>query len=161
MFQRTLPLLNRKSTHALAPSPYTTVELPRWLAWAVVAVTVEDVEGSPTTMSITPRFEMWHSVAGAGEYERIVGTTFTPPYFALSAATNPFLLPDGDWQPFTNVNPPASGLSQAKTIRGGFPWRLRLDWSFTGGNSPAALISAIVYAMEATEPSGWKPPPGF
>jgi hypothetical protein len=161
MFQRTLPLLNRKSTHALGASPYTTVELPRWLAWAVVAVTIEDVEGSPTAMSITPRFEMWHSVTGGGEFERMVGTSFTPPYFPITAASNPFLLPDGDWKPFTTVDPPASGLSQAKTIRGGFPWRLRLDWSFTSGTSPAAAISAIVYAMEATDTTSMKPPPGL
>jgi hypothetical protein len=161
MFQRTLPLLNRKSTAALAPSPYATVELPRWLAWAVVAVTVEGVTGNPTAMTITPRFEMWHSVAGAGEFERLVGTSFTPPWFVITAASNPFLLPDGDWQSFTNVNPPASGLSQARTIRGGFPWRLRLDWSFTGGSGPAAYLSAIAYVMEATEPTAHKPLPGL
>jgi hypothetical protein len=149
MFMRTLPLLNRKSTAALAPSPYTTVELPRWLDRAVVAVTVETVTGSPTAMAITPSFQMWHSVAGGGEFERLVGTSFTPPWFDLSADTNPWLLPDGDWAPFTTVTPGPGGLSQAKTIRGGFPWRLKLHWTFTGGTGPGAYISAIAYVMEA------------
>lgn len=150
MMVRTHPLLNRKSTATLGPSPYATVEIPRWLDRAIVIVTIEAVTGSPSAMTITPKFELWHSVAGGGEFERLVGTSMEPPWFVITSSTNPWLLPDGDWTPFTNVSLGASGASQAKTIRGGAPWRLRLDWNFVGGSSPAALISAIAYCMEAT-----------
>jgi hypothetical protein len=146
---RTLPLLNGKSTNALG-STYTTCELPRWLDRAIVAITIESVLGAPSAMSITPKFEMWHSVAFGGEFERLVGTSAPPPWFGITASTNKWLLPDGDWVPFTNVSPGASGISQAKTIRGGFPWRVRIDSSFTGGTSPSAKISMIAYVLEAT-----------
>lgn len=158
---RTLPLLNRKSTAALAPSPYVAVEMPRWFARSFVVVTIEAVTGSPTAMSITPSFEAWHSVAGDSEFERTIGSTFTPPWFDINAASNPSVFPDGDFAAFTNVAPPANGNSAMKTILGGFPWRLKLAWTFTGGSAPAAQISAMAYCSEDTVPTAAKPAPGF
>lgn len=157
---RTLPLFSRKSVWALGDG-YTSIEIPRWFSTCRVMFTLESVSGAPSAMSITPSFQAWHSIAGDSEYERIVGSSFTPPWFDINAASNPSVFPDGDFTPITNVAPGASGVSQMKTIMGGFPWRLKLKFTMTGGTSPIAQVSAMVFAAEDIVPVPPRPLPGL
>jgi hypothetical protein len=155
---RAIPILSSYASSSMT-SPFISPEMPRNLDSAVVIVSVESISGSPSTATITPKFQIWHSHVGGNQEEVILGGAGTSPldsWFDITVAANPYLLPDGDWAATTNVAAAvlATPISVFKTIRGGFPWRLNLAWAFTGGSSPSMKISAMAYCME-------RPLPGF
>lgn len=149
---RNVPILSSYSTSSMT-SPYLSPEMPRNLDSALVIVTVESVSGSPSTATITPKFQVWHSHVGGNQEEIILGGTGTSPvdsWFDIGVTANPYLMPDGDWAATTDVKAAvvATPISVFKTIRGGFPWRLSIAWAFTGGTSPSMKISAMAYCNE-------------
>lgn len=149
---RNVPILSGFSTSSMT-SPYVSPEMPRNLDSALVIVTVESISGSPSTATITPKFQVWHSHVGGNQEEVVLGGAGTSPvdsWFDITNANNPYLLPDGDWAAATNVAAAvlATPISVFKSLRGGFPWRLSLAWAFTGGTSPSMKISAMAYCAE-------------
>jgi hypothetical protein len=149
---RALPLLAAYTTASMT-APFLGPEMPREMTDALVMVTVESISGGPATATITPHFQVWHSILGGNQEEVFSGGAGTDPtnsWFNIVAANNPSMLPDGDWASATDVSAAvlATPVAVFKTIRGGFPWRLRLDWALTGGASPAMKISAIAYIRE-------------
>jgi hypothetical protein len=159
---RTVSLLNRKSTAALGTSPYTTIELPRQAKSIRLALAVESVTGGPSAMTLTPTFEFLMPSGGGGQFESLVNANAGfPAWYALPAASNPHALPDGEFAAFTNVSLPTGGEGQLKTVRGGAPVRLKIAWSFTGGTSPAALLTATAFIEEPDPVSTAKPEPGL
>lgn len=155
---RAIPLLNNFATSSMT-SPFVSPELPRNLTDAVVVITVESISGAPTAATITPQFQLWHSVIGGNQEEVFLGGSGVNPdvsWLALTAAQNPSLLPDNDWPVGLDVSAATTGapVMVARRISGGFPWRLSLAWALTGGTSPAMKISAIAYCREI-------PTPGF
>jgi hypothetical protein len=154
---RAVPILSGYSSSNMT-SPYQSPEMPRNLDSALVIVTVESISGSPSTATITPKFQVWHSHVGGNQEEVILGGAGTSPldsWFDIAVAANPYMLPDGDWASATDVKAAvlATPISVFKTLRGGFPWRLSLAWAFTGGTSPSMKISAMAYCMERPGPS--------
>jgi hypothetical protein len=151
--------LNAYST-ANMTSPFLSPEMPRAIQDALVVVTVESVSGSPTTVTISPMFQYWHSIIGGNQEEVIDGGSGISPtisWFTVAAVSNPSLLPDGDWPVAQDVSAAETAntpVSFARRIDGGFPWRLNVAWAFTGGTSPAMILSAIAYCREG-------PPGGF
>lgn len=154
---RAIPILSSYSSSSMT-SPYISPEMPRNLDSALVIVTVESISGSPSTATITPKFQVWHSHVGGNQEEVILGGAGTSPldsWFDIGVTANPYLMPDGDWAATTDVKAAvlATPISVFKTLRGGFPWRLSLAWAFTGGSSPSMKISAMAYCMERPSPS--------
>lgn len=151
---RTIPLLSGAITGTNpTTSPWVGPEMPRNLTDALVVVTVGGLTGAPTAATITPKFQLWHSVIGGNQEEVILGGTGVSPansWFDLSAAQNPSLLPDGDWPSALSVVAAtvSAPIAVARTIRGGFPWRLQLAWALTGGTSPTAELNVIAYCRE-------------
>ncbi len=155
---RTIPLLSGYSTSNMT-SPFVTPEMPRNIEDALVMVTVESVTGSPTTATITPSFEVWHSHVGGNQEEVILGGSGTSPldsWFTIQSAQNPSMLPDGAWPTALDVSTAvvATPISTFRRIGGGFPWRLKIAWNLAGGSTPTLTISAIAYVREL-------PAPGF
>ena len=155
---RTVPILSSEST-ANMTSPYQSPEMGRNLIDAVVIVTVESISGGPSVATVSPTFQIWHSVIGGNQEEVIDGGSGTSPvnsWATLAAAANPSLMPDGDWPVSINVAGATLTSPVMTTLRidGGFPWRLNLAWALTGGTSPSMLLSAIAYLREL-------PAPGF
>ncbi len=155
---RLVPLLSGYST-ANMTSPFLSPELPRNLRDALVVVTVEALTGAPSTATVSPRFQVWHSHVGGHQDEVILGGSGASPvdtWFDIAAVTNPSLLPDGDWPVGLDVSGAvlATPVATFRRIDGGFPWRLRIAWALTGGSSPAMSLSAIAYCREL-------PPSGF
>jgi hypothetical protein len=149
---RTLPLLSSFSTANLS-APFLSPEMPRDLLDATVVVSVESISGAPSAATLTPKFQIWHSVIGGNQDEVYTGASGTDPtnsWYDIGSAANPGMLPDGDWAAALDVSAAAlaSPVAMFKTIRGGFPWRLKLNWSLTGGTAPAMKISAIAYCRE-------------
>lgn len=151
---RTIPLWNGLWTTGLT-SPLLSPEMPRGMHDAVVAIAVEQVQGAPTTATITPTIQLWHPTvggnwvengggSGAGLYPRFSWQT-------LSAAENPSLLPDGDFPATLNVSAATTSTPVYITRRvdGGFPWRLSLAWTLTGGTSPKIGLSVNVFIRES------------
>lgn len=159
---RTISLLNRKSTASLGASPYTTIELPRQIKSLRLALAIEAVTGAPSAMTITPSFEFLMPSGGGGQFESQVNAqSGFPAWYPLPAAANPYALPDGDFTPFTTVALGAVGEAQLKMVRGGAPVRLKLAWSFTGGTSPAALVTATAFLEEPEPTPAYKPTLGM
>lgn len=153
---RNVPILSGYST-ANMTSPFISPEMPRNLDSALVIVTVEEISGSPSTATISPKFQVWHSHVGGNQEEVILGGTGTSPedsWFDITVTGNPYVLPDGDWPATVNVAPATLTVpvSVFRTLRGGFPWRLRLSWAFTGGTTPSMRISAMAYCAERLGP---------
>lgn len=164
-----LVLLNNADTSILGSdggaagtSPWVSPELPRNMLDAFVIVTVESVSGAPTTATITPKFQAWHSVIGGNVEEVVGGGAGVVPdisWFDIATATNPSLLPDGDWPSAFDVHT-ATATTPVSTMRSvvgrGYPWRLKVAWAFTGGTTPQMKISAIAYVRHGDE-SGYDP----
>lgn len=149
---RPVPILSGYLTSNMT-SPYVSPEMPRDLVDATVIVTVEQVNGSPTTATISPKFQIWHSHVGGHQDEVILGGAGASPYdtwFDITAAANPNTLPDGDWPSSFDVSTAtlAAPKSVFRTIRGGFPWRLVIPWALAGGTTPSLRISAMAYCRE-------------
>lgn len=156
---RAMPILSSYSTASLTNPWKDCTEQGRNIDSALVVVTVESISGSPSTATLSPKFQVWHSHVGGNQEEVILGGSGTSPYdswFDVGVTDNPNLLPDGDWPAAKDVKAATLTvpISMYKTIRGGFPWRLTLSWAFTGGTSPSMKISAMAYYKEL-------PPPGF
>lgn len=153
MRTRTIPLLSYFSIGTIS-SPWLGPEMPRSAYDALVVVTCEAVTGSPGAATVTPKFQLWHSVIGGNQEEVVNGGSGVDPtnsWFDLGATANPSLLPDGDWAATADVSAATTSapvIVGAKTIRGGFPWRLKLAWALTGGTSPTMRLSAIAYLRE-------------
>lgn len=150
--------LNKYSTlnHSIAATgPFYTSEQGRDYLDSVTVITVEKILGAPTTVTITPKFQLWHSVIGGNQTEANTGASGVDPVISwvdLSAASNPSLLPDGDWPTALDVSGAGTGYTTpviiARRISGGFPWRLKINWAFTGGTSPRIELSAVTYSRE-------------
>lgn len=155
MQTRTLPILNACTTTTIGTSPYVGPQMPRSVYDALVVVTVEAVSGAPSAATITPSFEVWHSVVGSNFFETFestnAGLSPVTSWFAVSNANNPSLLPDGDWPAALDVHS-ATVSAPVSTFKSfvprGAPWRLKIAWAFTGGTTPALTISAIAYLRE-------------
>jgi len=144
-------LINYNTT--LMTSPFITSEQSRDYLDAVVVITAESIVGAPTTVTITPKFQLWHSVVGGNQEEVNTGGSGVDPtnsWVDLSAASNPSLLPDGDWPTSFDVSTAATAtpVILARRISGGFPWRLKISWAFTGGTAPGIRLSAMTYGRE-------------
>lgn len=148
---RHVPLLSGFTTASMT-SPYVSPEMPRNIEDALVIVTVESITGTPTGMTVTPTFEVWHSHVGTQQDEVVISGTGLSPvdsWFPIAAATNPSMMPDGDWPVGLDVVGAITvPVATFRRIGGGFPWRLRLAWAFTAGTTPAARISAMAYCRE-------------
>lgn len=155
---RTIPILTGWLTSA-GTSPFYSAELPRNMESAIVVVTAEAITGSPSAATISPEIQLWHSHVGGNQEEVILGGTGLSPvdsWLTLNATDNPSLLPDGAFAASIDV---AAATTSAPTIKvkrvlGGFPWRLKIGWSLTGGTNPAIRLSAVAYVKEL-------PPVGF
>jgi hypothetical protein len=155
MITRTLPILNAATTTTIGASPYVSPPMKRSIVDAVVMVTVEAVSGVPATATISPTFEVWHSVVG-GNYFEVYETTNPglPPtlsWFPIVAASNPSMLPDGDWPATTDVSGATVGAPVSvfrSIIPRGAPWRIKIAWALTGGIAPTLTIDAICYQRE-------------
>lgn len=152
MTVRALPLLNSFSTSSMT-APFLTAEMPREILDATVVVTVESISGTPTTATISPKLQLWHSVIGGNQEEVYSGASGTDPtnsWFDIKYANNPSMLPDGDFPTALDVSAAtlAVPVSTFRTVRGGFPWRLSLSWAFTGGTTPSMKISAMAFVRE-------------
>lgn len=152
MTVRAIPLLNAFSTASMT-APFLTAEMPREMLDATVVVTVESISGAPTTATISPKLQLWHSVVGGNQEEVFSGASGTDPtnsWFDIKAANNPSMVPDGDFPTTFDVAAAtiAMPLSTFRTVRGGFPWRLSLSWAFTGGTTPSMKISAMAFVRE-------------
>jgi hypothetical protein len=152
-------MTNRPNVHLInystlnMTSPFLTSEQSRDYLDVVTVITVEKINGSPATATLSPTFQLWHAVVGGNQDEVNTGGTGVDPansWLTLSAASNPSLLPDGDWPVNLDVSGAAvaTPIILARRILGGFPWRLKLDWAFTGGSSPSMQISAMSYCRE-------------
>lgn len=155
---RSVPLLSGYTTASMT-SPFVSPEMPRNLQDALVIVTVESISGSPTTATITPSFEVWHSHVGTNQEAVVLGGSGASPvdsWFTINSTSNPSMLPDGSWPVGLDVSAAvlATPISTFRRIDGGFPWRLRIAWAFTGGSTPSMKISAMAYCREL-------PAPGF
>jgi hypothetical protein len=155
MLTRTVPLLNACTTGTIGSSPFVSPQMPRSIYDALVIVTVENCSGAPSTATITPSFEVWHSVVGGNYFEvyETSGSGLSPAssWFAVSNANNPSMLPDGDWPATTDVHSAtvSAPVSVFKSfVPRGAPWRLKVAWAFSGGTSPALTISAQAYLRE-------------
>jgi hypothetical protein len=156
MTVRTIALLNAQSTTATPTftSPWQSPEMPRDFLDATVVVSVENCTGSPSLAIISPVFQVWHSIVG-GNPEEVVdppggGTSPVNSWYNLVGNNNPSMLPDGDWPQTWDVSGAVitAPVGLVNTIRGGFPWRLQISWTLTGGTTPALSISAIAYVRE-------------
>lgn len=154
MRTRTIPLLNYVDVVAsLGGSPWKGPEMPRSIYDALVVVTVEAITGAPATATITPGFDVWHSVVGGNTEEVInggVGASPAASWFPIAAASNPSLVPDGDFPAALDVHAAtvAAPIATFKRIAGGFPWRFSLAFALTGGAAPSMRVSAIAYIRE-------------
>lgn len=151
---RAIPLLSGYLSTSMT-SPFVGPEMPRELVDSTVIVTVEQVQGSPTTATISPKFQIWHSHVGQNQEEVILGQVSggASPYdtwFDISATSNPNMLPDGDWPTSFDVSAATAAVPKStfRTIRGGFPWRLVIPWTVSGGSAPSIRISAMAYCRE-------------
>lgn len=152
MTVRALPLLSNYSTANLS-APWVSPELPREMADALVVVTAEALSGGPATATVSPTFQVWHSILGGNQeevYSGAAGVDPTNSWYDIAAASNPSMLPDGDWPAALDVSGATltTPVGVFRTIRGGFPWRVKLNWALTGGTSPTIKLSVIAYVRE-------------
>lgn len=152
MTTRALPQLIYQSTSSLT-SPFVTSEQARDVDYAIAVITIESISGAPSTATISPKFQLWHSIVGGNQEEVNSGGSGMDPansWMTLAASSNPFLLPDGDWPTSLDISTATltAPVQVARTIRGGAPWRLSVPFVFTGGTSPSARMSVIIYNRE-------------
>lgn len=128
-------------------------EMPRNLIDSLTVITVESISGAPTTATISPKFWLWHSMVGGNQEEANTGGAGLSPdksWLRIVTAQNPSLLPDGDWPTALDVS--AASLTApvmvARSLKGGFPWKLSVDVAFTGGAAPSLRLSVMTYFNE-------------
>lgn len=149
---RAISLLNNYASTNMT-APFLTPEMPRSMHDALVVIMIENITGGPSAATISPSFQVWNSICGGNQEEVINGGSGVDPtisWFNIAAASNPSMLPDGDWPSLFDVSG-ATGTTPVavfKRIDGGFPWRLSLNWALTGGTSPSMKITAIAYVRE-------------
>lgn len=149
---RTIPLVNGAWTNGLT-SPWVSPELPRGMHDAVIAIVAEQTIGAPSAATLTPSIQLLHATVGGNWVENGGGggDGLYPAnaWQTLDAATNPSLLPDGNWAAMAvQAATTSAPVYAARRIGGGFPWRLRLDWAFTGGSNPKTQFSVNLYIRE-------------
>ncbi len=155
---RTLVLLSGYSTASMS-SPFVTPELPRNIEDALVVISVESITGSPTAATITPTFEVWHSHVGTNQDEVVLGGSGLSPvdsWYTINSALNPSMMPDGAWPTALDVSGATTStpVGTFRRIGGGFPWRLKIAWSLSGGSTPSMKLSAMAYLREI-QPAGF------
>lgn len=146
-------ILNRYNLTGTSGTFDQNQEMPRALRGSVTSIVVEEVTGSPTVATITPRFHFWHSMVGGNQEEANTSAAGLSPdkaWFPILAAQNPGMLPDGDWPTALDVKAATmtAPIAVFRSLKGGFPWKFSLDWALTGGTSPIIRVSVMTYFDE-------------
>lgn len=128
-------------------------EMPRNLIDSVTVITVESISGAPSAVTITPKFHFWHSMVGGNQEELNSGGSGASPdktWYPITYASNPSMLPDGDWPTALDVSTatPTTPVGVFRSLKGGFPWKLSVAVAFTGGTAPSLKLSVMTYFNE-------------
>lgn len=111
----------------------------------VYAVTIERLVGAPSSARLQLFFQSVQSTSQGIDSSNNV-TDLKPLPFTLNADDHRDLLPDGDW-PTTVADQTmtttvgASSIHLIRRIKGGFQHRLGFTQSFTGGTTPAFVMT--------------------
>lgn len=122
----------------VATSVFTTPEIRAGAAIETVyRFVIEGITGSPTTASLTAKFQMAQRTTGGQTGGAGAVTDALPIWSDMNADTGRDLLPDGDWPTLIADQTLASPLVIVRRVKGGFSHRLAITPTFTGGTSPA------------------------
>lgn len=116
-----------------------------WVEWIVI---VQSLQGAPTTARFNLGFEMGVTTSFGNEQPQASPGTYNfsytdaRPYWQSFRATDyPDLLPDGEWPEDMATQATSLPLMVKRRVRGGFRHRLRVTTFYSGGTSPAFLLT--------------------